>query len=120
MATPRPNRLGLYADVKEILDQCLKTNGGEYTLESYNKAVHWRQRAYKFRKLYAETLSPGLLSPYDSITIPRIAPNSSTVLLVKQKATGIFKPTRPVKEEPDDLMKDAKDFAKRLSEGKVF
>ena len=42
----KSNRLGMYADVREVLDSALSHGGGEYQLATHGMAVHWRQRAY--------------------------------------------------------------------------
>lgn len=120
MNKPRPNRLGMYADVKEILDAALQSQGGEYTLADYGKAVHWRQRAYRFRKLFAESLPSRELSPYDRLTIPRIAEGSGTVIIAMQNVTGQFTPNAaPSVTEPpaDDLLDEALALSERLSKG---
>lgn len=123
MPKPRPNRLGMYADVKEILDQCIAHNGGSYALHSYGAAVHWRQRAYRFRKMFAETLPEGELSPYDVLTFPKIEEGSKSVVVVKQQAKGVFTPNEAAvavatpPEEVDDLLADAMNLAERLDKG---
>jgi len=105
----KPKRLGLYADVQEILDAALASGGGEFTLESYGKAVHWRQRAYQFRKLFAQTLASK--SKYDTLTLPRIPDGSCTVVINIVKQPGVFKPNTPGIDE------DALEAAKQLLEG---
>lgn len=117
---PRPNRLGMYADVKEILDAALASAGGELQMQSYGAAVHWRQRAYRFRKLFAETLGPKQLSPYDVLTFPRIDEDSSTVVIKIQQTAGKFVPAKPAVHEPagDSLLDEALQFAETLKEKK--
>lgn len=115
MAKPRPNRLGMYADVRAVLDAAIAANGGTFSLADHGKAVHWRQRAYKFRKLFAETTSS---SPYDALTLPVIPPESSTVVIRLIGQPGIFTPADPtatLPDKPDDeLLKTALDLAKDL------
>lgn len=44
--------IAAYADVKAILDKVLEARGNLiYKLPTYKKAMHWRYRAYHFRKL---------------------------------------------------------------------
>ena len=119
MAKPRPNRLGMYADVSNILDAALAHGGGSYALESNGAAVHWRQRAYAFRKLYAETI--GGMSKYDRLTFPRIVDGSSVVQIRLVEAKGLFTPASEIAtlgaDEPfddDDLLEYAKKFAENL------
>lgn len=123
MKKPAPNRLGMYSDVKQVLDACLETNGGTYTLSTYGEAVHWRQRAYRFRKLFAETLKSHELSPYDVLTLPRIVEDTSVVVINLQQAKGTFTPNReaaiPEIPETDDLLGDAMALAERLNKGEA-
>jgi hypothetical protein len=114
----RANRLGMYADLQPILDAALAAGGGSYTLENYGQAVHWRQRAYRFRKLYAETVS--MVSKYDQLTLPRIEEGSSTVHIRMNVPKGTFAAAQvaPVFEPfDDDLESEAEAFAKRLAGG---
>jgi hypothetical protein len=120
------NRLGMYDDVRAILDAALQSGGGSLELPSYGKAVHWRQRAYKFRKLYAEILAQDKslsMSPYDRLTLPKIEPPDCTVVINVREMVGTFTPNRepysPV-DMPvigDDLLDAAKSIAKKIKEG---
>ena len=114
----RANRLGMFSDVQQILDAALASGGGEYELESYGAAVHWRQRAYRFRKLFAEAVSH--ISKYDRLTFPSIRPGTATVHIKLIEAKGIFKPAgepRPTDlVDSDDLLSAAELFAKKLGE----
>lgn len=115
MSRNRTARLALYEDVKEILDAALAAGGGEYELPDHGKAVHWRQRAYKFRKLYAEVI--GGVSPYDRLTLRRLEPTSSTVIINLIETKGIFRPKSPLsKPAPldDELLSEAERIAKDL------
>lgn len=113
---PRSDRLGMYSDVKQILDAALAAGGGEYSLPTHGKAVHWRQRAYKFRKLFAEVHHARDMSKYDSIVMPRIEPHETTVRFQIRHVEGEFKPAAgaPVNFDagPDD---DLLDFASSLA-----
>lgn len=112
----RPNRLGMYADVREILDEALRSNGGELTLATHGAAVHWRHRAYRFRKLYADTVAAD--SPYDRLTFLKIPEDSSTVVIRVIQTTGTFVPAQApaptAEDESDDLLKAALDLSKDL------
>jgi len=48
---PLPNAIEAYEDIRVILDAVVKQGGGSYVLPSEQKAIEWRQRAYKFRRL---------------------------------------------------------------------
>lgn len=120
MSNPAPNRLGIYHDVREILDAALAAGGGTYTCESHNKAIHWRQRAYRFRKLYAEVHGAKSASLYDRLTMPRIAPEENFVRIILRQQMGVFTPlaggTPADILTGDDLLDEALALAKRLEE----
>lgn len=113
---PRPNRLGMYADVREVLDAALASGGGSYTLANDGAAVHWRQRAYRFRKMFAETLPPHELSPYDALMMPKIVEGSGTVVIRLSAPKGVFQPNFVPEDTPsaDDLLDEALALAERL------
>lgn len=116
----KSNRLGIYADVREVLDQALASGGGAFECANHGAAVHWRQRAYKFRKLYAETLGPKVMSPYDILVLPRLAPDSATVHICIRQTAGVFRPNNtdaaPTMDDP--LFDVAAELAKRI-EGEI-
>lgn len=117
MTRQKSNRLGMYSDVRQILDAVLSSGGGEYDLPSYGQAVHWRQRAYRFRKLFAEILGPTKESPYDSIIIRRPEQGSGKLILDIRTLEGSFRPTaEPVAVDTagDDLMDFAAQFAAKI------
>lgn len=117
MTKPRPNRLGMYADVRSILDSALAAGGGEYECPDHGSAVHWRQRAYRFRKLYAETISPRE-SPYDAIVMPR--PQENIVRLTVRTQVGVFRPAEGQADgvfEEDPLLEEALALAKKIEGG---
>jgi hypothetical protein len=125
LTRPRPNRLGMYSDVREILDAALRANGGNYKLATHGQAVHWRQRAYKFRKLYAEVHGDHRESPYDALTLPTVPSDSSTVMIRVITKQGTFEPNEEPATFPndlelftDDLQEVADEIAKKL-EGKL-
>jgi hypothetical protein len=115
----KSNRLGTFADVRQILDAALAHGGGEFECASHGAAVNWRHRAYQFRKLYAETLGPKVMSPYDALVLPRLAPDSNIVTLTIRQVAGTFRPTNPsladgVPEMGDELFEAAAALAKKL------
>lgn len=83
----KANRLNLYSDVRQVLDQALANGGGEYILSTHGQAVHWRQRAYKFRKEYARVHGT---SPYDDLEFPRIDADSNKVTIAVRQPKGVF------------------------------
>lgn len=118
--TKKPaNRLGMYADVRSILDQAMAAGGGSYELSTHGQAVHWRQRAYRFRKLYAEIIGADETSPYDSIIMTRVDPESSTVNISIRRLTGTFTPASEpifIPQVGDDLFDMAQELAAKLGD----
>lgn len=90
--TKPSNRLGMYSDVQFVLDEAIMAGGGDYHCPNHGAAVHWRQRAYKFRKLFAEINGEKNTSRYDKLVMPRIPPESSTVHITVRKQVGVFTP----------------------------
>lgn len=119
----KSNRLGLYADVKAVLDEALAHGGGEFECLTHGLAVHWRQRAYRFRKAYAETLGPKGMSPYDALILPRIDPDSCIVVIRFQSVAGVFRPAgppvAPIAFEDDDLLDAASALAAKIEKGEL-
>lgn len=122
------NRLGMYDDVRQILDAALESGGGTFDLPSYGVAVHWRQRAYSFRKLYAETIARDkslAMSPYDRLTLPRIEKGSTTVVINVREIIGTFTPNREPSEVAyvpvpgDELFDVAASIAKKIKDGNL-
>lgn len=115
----KSNRLGMYADVREVLDSALAHGGGTFQCPSHGAAVHWRQRAYRFRKLYAETLGPTKMSPYDVLVLPRLAHDSAEVAITIRQTAGVFKPANDglASTSNDDLLQAAEDLRRRLEGG---
>lgn len=106
----RPNRLGMYEDIREVLDGAIEAGGGTYELETHGKAVHWRHRAYTFRKLFAEIHYP-TPSKYDVLSFKKIPDESNVVVIVIGQQRGVFTPANaapPVlAEKKADLMLEA-------------
>lgn len=112
----KSNRLGMYADVRSVLDAALEFGGGTFMCDTHGAAVHWRQRAYRFRKLYAETLGPKAMSPYDVLVLPRLAPDSSEVVITIRATGGVFTPANDglAPTSNDELLDAAEAIAKKL------
>lgn len=122
------NRLGMFDDVRQILDAAIASGGGSLELPSYGQAVHWRQRAYKFRKLYAQTLASDdsfSMSPYDRLTLPKLDDDSCVVIIKVREAVGTFTPNREpyqpvdVPVVGDELFEAARSIANKIKEGKI-
>lgn len=82
-------RPSAFTDVKQVLDEALRLGGGTYVLATHGEAVNFRHRAYKFRKSYFETFRD---PKYDALTLPRIDPESTEVVINVAKAKGLFVP----------------------------
>lgn len=118
--TSRSNRLGMFADVREVLDSALAHGGGSFQCATHGDAIHWRQRAYRFRKLYAETIGPKAMSPYDVLVLPRVPDDSATVIITVRQTAGIFTPAGPRVDalaDEEDLMAEAQALLDKLGEG---
>jgi hypothetical protein len=122
------NRLGLYDDVRQILDAALASGGGSFDLPTHGQAMHWRQRAYKFRKLYAQTLASDdsfSMSPYDRLTMPTPADDSATVEIKVREVVGTFTPNREpyvpmeVPVVGDELFEAARSIAEKIKGGEL-
>lgn len=110
----KSNRLGMYADIRSVLDAALESGGGTFACTDYGSAVHWRQRAYRFRKLFAETLGPKAMSPYDILVLPRLIDNIVTIKL--REAGGVFTPANDglAPTDNDGLLEAAESLRRRL------
>jgi len=130
MKRPVSNRLGMYDDIRTVLDAALKSGGGIFRANdsfgqpSHGAAIHWRQRAYKFRKLYAQTIandSSLAMSPYDKLTLPQIADGSCDVIIKVRTQAGTFMPnTEPYKSDvgpEDELFDVAREIADKIAKG---
>lgn len=116
----RTNRLGMYNDVREVADLALAHGGGSYDCEDHGAAVHFQQRFYRFRKLYAEMFhEDGTDSPYDVLKLPRVPPDSSTVRIEIRQHVGTFRPAGPGRVVTgligeDDLFQAAAELARKI------
>lgn len=123
MTRPKANRLGMYADVQEILDAALAHSGGAVECPSHSAALKWRHRAHSFRKLYAELLGPTKLSKYDRLSFPAIPPDGTTVIInmIGDKSVK-FIPNSPEPQpivDEDDISIAASALAKAIDEGEL-
>jgi len=122
---PLPKFSSRYPDVREVFDYALANGGARYTLDTPGKAVHWRARAYAFRKvLWGEINASGgppQPTPYDAV---KITIDGSTCIIHVETASGRGKLEPLVETKPpqgltlntpeEDLDSAAAEFAKRL------
>lgn len=115
----KSNRLGMYADIRSVLDAALAAGGGTFLCDSHGAAVHWRQRAYRFRKLYAETLGPRAMSPYDVLVLPRLPEEGCEVVITIRQTAGVFTPANDglAPTTNDDLLEAAEELRRKLEGG---
>lgn len=112
--------LAMYSDIKKVLDAALLHRGGTFRTSAHGTAVHWRQRAYQFRKLYRDTVNQEN-SPYDTLTLRKIPEGSTEIIIAIIETPGEFIPankeevviTSQVKDD-DPLLADALEFAKDI------
>jgi hypothetical protein len=99
--------LGQYSDVRAVLDAAIAAGGGRYTLKSRGAAIHWRARAYAFRKLLQRlqdeaNLIPGIAvnTPYDGMMLTiakdKDDPKFAHLLEDERDRTVIIHPIRVV------------------------
>lgn len=103
--------LMMYEDIRVILDQALAAGGGEFELATHGQAVHWRQRAYIFRKLFRQSVQN---SPYDRLTFRKVPDGSTTVVIAMIGQKGTFRPATEV----DELEAEANEVATALGIGR--
>lgn len=98
--------LSLYTNEKTILDAALAAGGGHIDLTTPGKAVQLRQRLYTFRKLYREAYPN---TPYDCLTIPKLAQGRTRVEIKVKEIEGVFVPKtggKPVKAPNIEIAAD--------------
>lgn len=116
--TTKANRLGIYADVREVADLALKHGGGSYDLADKGSAVNFSHRFYRFRQLYREVYhTDGSPCHYDRLILPRVTDN--TVRFKIREHIGTFKPAGkpsiPTGLSPDeDLFSIAQQIAAKI------
>ncbi len=86
--------LAMYHDIQRVLDAAIASAGGIFRCETHGRAVHWRQRAYKFRKLYRDLVNQQN-SPYDTLTFREIGPKENFVTIAVIETPGEFIPNNP-------------------------
>ncbi len=80
------SNVGMYADVKLVLDAAVAKNGGEYKLASAAAATKWRQRAYQLRKLMAKEGE----TPYDRLILTLNPDDPAVVCILVRRPEGEF------------------------------
>ena len=80
------NSVGMYADVKLVLDAAVAKGGGEYKLVSKSAATKWRQRAYQLRKL----MSKDGETPYDRLVLTLHSDDPTIVCILTRRPEGEF------------------------------
>lgn len=75
------NTLGNYLAIQKVLDAAIAAGGATYALPTKGAAIHWRQRAYKFRQLAQKKSITGS-SPYDSLFL-RIRDDEPNVVRIE-------------------------------------
>lgn len=114
----KANRLGIYADVREIADLALQHNGGTYECSDKGSAVNFSHRFYRFRKLFREVHhADGSPCRYDALFVPRVI--DASVHFRLREPRGVFRPSRvasaPIALAPDeDLFDVAAQIAAKL------
>lgn len=87
----KANRLGVYADVREVADLALAHGGGSYDLESVGMAQNFAHRFYRFRQLYREIYhTDGSPCAYDKLICPRV--KTPTITFRVREHIGTFRP----------------------------
>lgn len=105
--------LAMFDDVRLVLDKAVAARGGTFRCAAHGTAVHWRQRAYQFRKLYRDKIG-GETSPYDRLTFRKILPDSCDIVISVIETPGEFIPNNEIEEVQDELMDEALDLAGKL------
>lgn len=96
--------IGQLADIKAVLDSALATNAshgevcGTVAFATSGKAVNWRQRAYRFRKLWREHRD--INSPYERLTLPKLEPGETSVTIKMTGVPAVFTPAQISNEDP--------------------
>lgn len=105
----------MYDDVRQILDSAIESGGGVVQLTSPGQAVRWRQRAYEFRKLMREKSD---WSIYDRITLRKLEPGDSHIVIAVIEQTAIFTPAeggKPVLSKPSKVKKSRPDNLEEIA-----
>lgn len=117
-----PKYSSRYPEIREVLDYAIANRGARYTLISGGKAVHWRQRAYHFRKILWGELNgmnpvPPIPTPYDGLRITVDPTDPTTVIIEINSADriGTLVPLSPeIEPITDPLMIETLALKKKL------
>lgn len=113
--------LVLYEQEKKVLDAALASGGGHLDFATSGKAVQFRHRLYTFRKLYRESVDPA--SPYDRLSIPKLAKGQTRVYIEVKTLGTVFVPKEggepvagpePMIADNDPLLLDALNLAEDI------
>lgn len=112
--------LAMYSDIQKVLDAALASRGGIFQTGAHGTAVHWRQRAYQFRKLYRDKVNQEN-SPYDTLTLKKVEPESSEVHIRIIETPGEFIPANleekvitQIVVDDDPLLAEAREIAANI------
>lgn len=111
------NRLGIYADVREVADMLLAHGGGTYTLPDRGAAQNFAHRFYRWRILYRDLHhADGSECPYDKLICARV--KDEHLHFTIRRAQGVFKPSGPsagtAPTFDDDLFNIAEQIARKI------
>lgn len=119
-------KINKFLDVRAVLDAALTQNAaygevvGRVPTETRGQAVHWRQRAYTFMKLFRETRDAN--SQYERLTFPMIGqdePEDGWGVTIKMAGRGFgFIPSSearaPMEPIDDPLLAAAREVARKV------
>ena len=108
--------LAAYEHVRSVLEKALAHDELTYTLATPKEAIRWRQEAYYYRKLIAETGNQKFANFVISIEGPAVIIRKRLVTgtITTQDGTRVDPAPRPIEEDADETEAFALDFAKRL------
>ena len=116
MSKPNHNRLGIYADVREVADMALTHRGGSYDCADLGAAINFSHRFYRFRQLYRDIYHGDSSScKYDTLVLPRV--KTPTVVFKIREPLGTFRPaggTSAIINDDDELFNIATQLAAKL------
>lgn len=118
MSKTKSNRLGIYADVRDVADLALAHGGGSFECESIGAARNFSHRFYRFRRLYGDIHhSDGSPNKYDVLICPGIKDNFVHFRI--RQPVGTFRPAQAPAFDiglagDDDLFKAAEEIRRKL------
>lgn len=105
----RRTHINQFLEEREILDKAIAAKGIRLDFPTRGAAIHFRQQAYKFRKLFREKIDPAV-SPYDKLTIPMLGPDDTFVEIRVKSINAIIsvlgETPKEAPVEPDDELLD--------------